>query len=276
MYSVDTIVLSFFIYSVLGWICEVVYCSVPKKKFINRGFLYGPYLPVYGFGATFVVVLLQNFTSHWYLVFIFGVLITSVLEYFTSFALEKLFKVKLWDYSTYPLNINGRVCALNSTLFGILSLILVYGINRPVYSFLSSMNTTLVNILSLVVVALMSADTAFSVAKMAQFRKVVEEIAATRNEIERRLKVVLENLSGEALAENRARLAAEREAKKQEYYQKVRRFFFTNPGLVPDESMKAQFELARSLVNEQYRKRIEEKKAARLAKKQQKKGRKNG
>lgn len=276
MYSVDTIVLSFFIYSVLGWICEVVYCSVPKKKFINRGFLYGPYLPVYGFGATFVVVLLQDFTSHWYLVFILGVLITSVLEYFTSFALEKLFKVKLWDYSTYPLNINGRVCALNSTLFGILSLILVYGINRPVYSFLSSMNTTLVNILSLVVVALMSADTAFSVAKMAQFRKVVEEIAATRNEIERRLKVVLENLSGEALAENRARLAAEREAKKQEYYQKVRRFFFTNPGLAPDESMKAQFELARSLVNEQYRKRIEEKKAARLAKKQQKKGRKNG
>lgn len=276
MYSVDTIVLSFFIYSVLGWVCEVVYCSVPKKKFINRGFLYGPYLPVYGFGATFVVVLLQDFTAHWYLVFIFGVLITSVLEYFTSFALEKLFKVKLWDYSTYPLNINGRVCALNSTLFGILSLILVYGINRPVYSFLSSMNTTLVNILSLVVVALMSADTAFSVAKMAQFRKVVEEIAATRNEIERRLRVVLENLSGEALAENRARLAAEREAKKQEYYQKVRRFFFTNPGLVPDESMKAQFELARSLVNEQYRKRIEEKKAARLAKKQQKKGRKNG
>lgn len=276
MYSVDTIVLSFFIYSVLGWVCEVVYCSVPKKKFINRGFLYGPYLPVYGFGATFVVVLLQDFTSHWYLVFIFGVLITSVLEYFTSFALEKLFKVKLWDYSTYPLNINGRVCALNSTLFGILSLILVYGINRPVYSFLSSMNTTLVNILSLVVVALMSADTAFSVAKMAQFRKVVEEIAATRNEIERRLRVVLENLSGEALAENRARLATEREAKKQEYYQKVRRFFFTNPGLVPDESMKAQFELARSLVNEQYRKRMEEKKAARLAKKQQKTGRKNG
>ena len=200
----------------------------------------------------------------------------SGLEYFPSLALEKHFKGKLWGYSAYPIIISGRVCALNSTLFGILSLILVYGINSPVYSFLSSMNTTLVNILSLVVVALMSADTAFSVAKMAQFRKVVEEIAATRNEIERRLKVVLENLSGEALAENRARLAAEREAKKQEYYQKVRRFFFTNPGLVPDESMKAQFELARSLVNEQYRKRIEEKKAARLAKKQQKKGRKNG
>ena len=160
LYDVDTIVLTFFIYSVLGWICEVVYCSVPKKHFVNRGFLFGPYLPIYGFGATFVIVLLEPFYDSWPMVMILSAVITSVLEYITSFLLEKIFKVKLWDYSTYPLNLNGRICALNSTLFALLSLFIIYVINTPVYSFLSSLNPTLVQILSLLVTAVMSADAA--------------------------------------------------------------------------------------------------------------------
>lgn len=246
MYSVDTIVLTFFIYSVLGWICEVIYCSVPKKRFVNRGFLYGPYLPIYGFGATIVIVVLTRFMEHWYLVFIFGVILTSILEYFTSFLLEKIFSVKLWDYSNYPLNINGRVCALNSTLFGLLSLFIMYVVNEPVYHFLTGLNSTLLEILSLLVVAVMSADCAFSVSKMAQFQKAILELSQARAEIEERMRIARESVSSQMLEKINDRIKADIENVKASYYGKARHFFKSNPSLtVRREDLRKPFEFAR-------------------------------
>ena len=246
LYDVDTIVLTFFIYSVLGWICEVVYCSVPKKHFVNRGFLFGPYLPIYGFGATFVIVLLEPFYNSWPMVMILSAVITSVLEYITSFLLEKIFKVKLWDYSTYPLNLNGRICALNSTLFALLSLFIIYVINTPVYSFLSSLNPTLVQILSLLVTAVMSADAAVAVNKMSQFQHAMKEIAKARSEAEEKLKMIKSSLSGENLAAALDHLRKETEERKIAYYRGVRHFFKSNPSLtVTKAEFIKQFELAR-------------------------------
>ena len=246
MYDVDTIVLTFFIYSVLGWICEVVYCSVPKKHFVNRGFLFGPYLPIYGFGATFVIVLLEPFYDSWPMVMILSAVITSVLEYITSFLLEKIFKVKLWDYSTYPLNLNGRICALNSTLFALLSLFIIYVINTPVYSFLSSLNPTLVQILSLLVTAVMSADAAVAVNKMSQFQHAMKEIAKARSEAEEKLKMIKSSLSGENLAAALDHLRKETEERKIAYYRGVRHFFKSNPSLtVRREDLRKPFEFAR-------------------------------
>ena len=246
LYDVDTIVLTFFIYSVLGWVCEVVYCSVPKKHFVNRGFLFGPYLPIYGFGATFVIVLLEPFYDSWPMVMILSAVITSVLEYITSFLLEKIFKVKLWDYSTYPLNLNGRICALNSTLFALLSLFIIYVINTPVYSFLSSLNPTLVQILSLLVTAVMSADAAVAVNKMSQFQHAMKEIAKARSEAEEKLKMIKSSLSGENLAAALDHLRKETEERKIAYYRGVRHFFKSNPSLtVKKAEFIKQFELAR-------------------------------
>ncbi|HBB29668.1 MAG TPA: hypothetical protein DC000_10580, partial [Clostridiales bacterium] len=104
----------FIMYSVIGWICEVIFCSIPEKKFINRGFLNGPLCPIYGFGALIVIFFLTPFKDSIFLVFIFGLIVTSTLEYFTSYAMEKLFHSKWWDYSNNRFNINGRVCLLNS------------------------------------------------------------------------------------------------------------------------------------------------------------------
>ncbi len=115
------IILLFTLYSFLGWISETVYCSIPAGKFINRGFLNGPFCPVYGIGALLVVSFLKPFQSNILLLFLCGVIVTSVLEYLTAFLLEKLFHTKWWDYSEHRFNIHGRVCLLNSVLFGILS-----------------------------------------------------------------------------------------------------------------------------------------------------------
>lgn len=115
----------FLIYSFIGWICEVIYCSIPKKAFINRGFLNGPICPVYGFGSISIISLLYPFKYNIVELFLLAVLLTSTLEYITSVILEKLFNTKWWDYSNNEFNINGRVCLLNSTLFGLLSVVLV-------------------------------------------------------------------------------------------------------------------------------------------------------
>lgn len=125
----------FIVYAFLGWVCEDIYCGIGKRKFINRGFLYGPYCPIYGFGALLVIYPLLMVSKHPIVVFIFGMVLTSILEYITSFVMEKLFATRWWDYSTYPFNINGRICLQNSLLFGLMALVVVYGLHPIVSRF---------------------------------------------------------------------------------------------------------------------------------------------
>lgn len=123
------IILYFFMYSILGWISECIYCSIPERKFINRGFLAGPYCPVYGCGAMLVIHILQPYKEHAILIFLLGILLTSLLEYVTSYLMEIAFHTKWWDYSTYPFNLHGRICLKNSLLFGLMVLIVIYGVH---------------------------------------------------------------------------------------------------------------------------------------------------
>ncbi len=115
----------FTVYSFIGWGCETIYCSIIQRKLVNRGFLSGPVCPIYGFGALFVIWFLSPVKENLWLVFLLGLFITSLLEYVTSFLLEKAFHTSWWDYSHLPLNINGRVCLLNSVEFGLLSVVLM-------------------------------------------------------------------------------------------------------------------------------------------------------
>lgn len=123
------LVIFFAIYSIIGWICEVIYCSILAKKPVKRGFLAGPYCPIYGFGAITLIVMLYPFASKIHslpLLFVASVIITSIIEYFTSWLMEKMFNMRWWDYSHRRFNLNGRVCLLNSLLFGIMGIVLLY------------------------------------------------------------------------------------------------------------------------------------------------------
>lgn len=118
-----------FIYSVLGWICEVIYCRIVHGNWTNRGFLSGPYCPIYGFGGLFIILLLSPFISNPILIFLLSILVTTTLEYITSFLMEKIFNAKWWDYSNEFLNINGRVCLATAIPFGILGVLVMYFIH---------------------------------------------------------------------------------------------------------------------------------------------------
>jgi len=121
--SLSRVFLFFVAYSIIGWACEVVYCSFLERKFVNRGFLHGPVCPVYGFGALIVVFALRPVADNIPLLFVTSVLATSALEYTTGWVLETIFATKWWDYSDQRLNVHGRVCLKNSLIFGALGVI---------------------------------------------------------------------------------------------------------------------------------------------------------
>lgn len=130
-------ILLFFCYSFLGWCCECIYCSIPAKKFINRGFLEGPYCPIYGVGALLVIYLLLPYKTHPITLFVIGTLLVTTLEYITSWLMEIMFHTRWWDYSNYRFNIHGRVCLLNAILFGIMVLVVCYGIHPVILNLIS-------------------------------------------------------------------------------------------------------------------------------------------
>lgn len=132
------IFLSFMIYSFLGWCCESIYCSFGRGEWINRGFLNGPFCPVYGFGALFTLYFLQFFPQTAICIFLGGMIVTSLLEYITGWLMEKIFHAKWWDYSNRKFHIHGRVCLLNSTLFGLLCLFLCLDLQPSISNLLSS------------------------------------------------------------------------------------------------------------------------------------------
>ena len=115
--------LLFMAYSVFGWVIEVIGKFITKGKFINRGFLIGPYCPIYGSGALLMTFLLNRYVNDKMVLFIMAIVVCSILEYTTSYVMEKIFHIRWWDYSNYKFNINGRICIATMIPFGILGVL---------------------------------------------------------------------------------------------------------------------------------------------------------
>ncbi|MDD4026707.1 MAG: putative ABC transporter permease [Candidatus Shapirobacteria bacterium] len=131
------IILYFAIYSLIGWALEVLYASYESKKFVNRGFLFGPVCPIYGIGVLFLITILGPIANHPFLFFIGAIITTSALEYLTGFILESIFKTNWWDYSDQKYNLDGKICLKFSIYWGFLSLFLFYFIHPSIVSFVS-------------------------------------------------------------------------------------------------------------------------------------------
>jgi len=109
----------FMIYAFLGWCTEVAFAVMKSGKFVNRGFLNGPYCPIYGFGVLLIILCLTPLQHNLPALFLGSCTITTLLEYLTGAALEKLFHTRWWDYSQMPFNIHGHVCLLFSVIWGL-------------------------------------------------------------------------------------------------------------------------------------------------------------
>ena len=126
--------LYFIIYSFIGWCLEVICKLFQYKRFINRGFLIGPLCTIYGYGVLAIVFLIGKDTSDILAVFLKAIFVCSLLEYFTSYFMEKMFNAKWWDYSTKKFNLNGRICLDTMLPFGILGCLFVYIVHPFVIS----------------------------------------------------------------------------------------------------------------------------------------------
>lgn len=163
MYSLMYFFLIFFVYSIIGYIIEVTSCIIISKKFtISRGYLLGPYIPVFGIGALLMVTLLDKYKNDIIVLFILSAFLCSAVEYFVSLLMEMIFKLRWWDYSKDKFNINGRICLRNAFLFGIGGVAIVKYFNPVFTSFLSSFSEMTIIIVGWIFASIIIIDTIVS------------------------------------------------------------------------------------------------------------------
>ena len=170
----------FIIYAFLGWCTEVAYAAVDTGKFVNRGFLNGPYCPIYGCGIVIVVSILTPIKDNLFVLFFGSLLLTTVLEFLTGFLLEKIFHNKWWDYSDYPFNIKGYVCLKFSLYWGLACTFVMDIIHPMIYKLISILPFLAGMIILLVVMVIFTTDIVISVLtilKLNQRLKSMDDIA---------------------------------------------------------------------------------------------------
>lgn len=191
-YSLKMLFLLFIIYSFLGWIMEMIACYFSTKKWVDRGFLIGPICPIYGCGCILIILLLTKYIDDPFVLFVMAMLICSLLEYFTSYIMEKLFKARWWDYSHKKYNINGRVCLDNILAFGILGLLMMFVINPFIVKMLGYVNVKILNIISLVLFIVFIVDLVVSLKIISSFKNVAKSIHKdSTEEITKKVKEIL-------------------------------------------------------------------------------------
>lgn len=169
--SLSQYFLMFLIYAMVGWMIEVVNNIINTHRFVNRGFLIGPYCPIYGVGGVMITFFLSQYHDKPITLFVMAMVICAILEYMTSYIMEKLFKTRWWDYSKRKYNINGRICLETMVPFGLLGCFITYITNPMIYKLFSLMTPTVTNALAILLGILFFIDFAVSVRIITNFRK---------------------------------------------------------------------------------------------------------
>lgn len=148
LHTIEIYFLLFISYAFLGWCMEVTCKFIQYRKFINRGFLIGPYCPIYGWGALAITILLKRYMEDPLVLFVMSTLICSIIEYLTSYFMEKKYHARWWDYSNKKFNINGRICLETLIPFGILGVAIMYGTNPILFKLYNQIPQLVINILT--------------------------------------------------------------------------------------------------------------------------------
>lgn len=184
------VALYFFVYSFLGWCTEVAFAAWKEHRFVNRGFLNGPFCPIYGFGVSLVIVFLMPYRSNLVFLYIASVVLVTVLEGLTGWAMDKIFHNKWWDYSEIPLNIGGYVCLIFSLIWGVACVIIINLIHPLIHKGLALLPHTLGIVLIVLLGILLMADACVTASAIFKFNRQLEhmeKIAAELHELSEQL-----------------------------------------------------------------------------------------
>ena len=198
--KIEIYIILFAIYSVIGWIMEITLGLAQKRKFVNRGFLIGPYCPIYGFGGVAITILLSNFMitidkvslidSIW-ISSIVIMFICGALEYITSYVMEKLFHARWWDYKNFKFNINGRICLETLIPFTIIGQIILRYASPTFINILSNMPSIWLHILTGTFLVIFITDIFISYNIIHSFKKVSNEAKDNTEEITKKVKEII-------------------------------------------------------------------------------------
>lgn len=175
MEHIATYFLWFMLYSVCGWVWESGLYTVTQRHFVNRGFLNGPYCPIYGVGAVVDIALL-GWIQNPFMLFVAAALLASVIEYATSYAMEYYFHARWWDYSEKPLNLNGRICLEGAVVFGLFGVVLIKVVQPRVAAFTNGIATQVIMVSAGVLAVAFLFDLVYTVAKINSLRAKVAQL----------------------------------------------------------------------------------------------------
>ena len=182
-YSFQQWLLFFYIYCFFGWCFESTYVSLRKRRFVNRGFLHSPLLPIYGSGAVVMLLVTLRLRSHVVLMFFAGMIGATALELVVGLAMEAIFEVKYWDYSNQKFNYRGVICLSSSLCWGLFTVLLNKVIHQPVESFVLGLPAAAVTVTVCVISVIFLCDTVVSVKVALGIRDMLDARVRLKKEL---------------------------------------------------------------------------------------------
>lgn len=184
----------FYFYCFFGWVFESTFVSVKSGHFVNRGFMRGPFLPIYGSGAIMMLVVSMPFQDNIFLTYVAGCIGATALELVTGVTMEALFKVRYWDYSNQKFNYKGHICLSSTLAWGFLTILMTEYVHRAVERVVFAIPGTLVTFLTVTVSVCIVADFTLSFKAALDLRNILIGLEKAKEEMERiqkRLDVII-------------------------------------------------------------------------------------
>lgn len=207
-YTLSQWLFLFYFYCFLGWCVESTHVSIRQKPphWVNRGFMRGPFLPLYGSGAIMMLVVSAPFQHNLFLTYVAGCIGATVLEYITGVTMEALFKVRYWDYSDQPLNFQGHICLGTTLAWGFLTILMTRVIHKPIEGLLYMIPENLLSILTFILTIFIAADFALSFRAALDIRDILlamEKVKEEMAHMQKRLDVIAA-VTGEEIGQYRS------------------------------------------------------------------------
>ena len=194
-FPISLLFLYFVIYAFLGWILETVYCSVRERRFVARGFLYGPVCPIYGVGVLMMLCWFAPFTGQPLLFYVIATVCMSAWEYLVAWILETTTHIKYWDYSTRKFNLHGRICLSISLTWGVLAYLVIFWIHPVVAGLVERLSPFTVYVADVVLLVLLVADAAATIRELALLTAMLRKLTQMGEELQVQLALSRAELS---------------------------------------------------------------------------------
>lgn len=194
-FPISLLFLYFVIYAFLGWILETVYCSVRERRFVARGFLYGPVCPIYGVGVLMMLCWFAPFTGQPLLFYVIATVCMSAWEYLVAWILETTTHIKYWDYSDRKFNLHGRICLSISLTWGVLAYLVIFWIHPVVAGLVERLSTFTIYVADVVLLVLLVSDAAATIRELALLTAMLRKLTQMGEELQVQLALSRAELS---------------------------------------------------------------------------------